>query len=166
MTTPLTPQQAADRAGCARSSIMRALSLGNLKASRNNLGHWLIDPAVLDDWLSMRSPVRHSPSIRIDTSVDTPSITLDSSADTALSELRRERDEARLEAAAMRAEAVQLRERLGEARSHMDDARVDRDRWRDMAERLARHDAEQPTEPQLRPTLLARLLGLSRPRSV
>lgn len=138
---------------------MRALALGNLQASRDNLGRWHIDPAALDDWLSMRSPVRHSPSSRIDTVVDTPAITLDTSWDTILSELRNERDEARLEAAALHAKTIQLRERLSEAQGHADDARVERDRWREMAEHLARRETEQPSKPQPRPNFLSRLLS-------
>lgn len=143
MTKLLTPQQAADRAGCARSSIMRALASGDLRANRDNLtGRWQIDPVVLDDWLSMRTPVRHSPSVALDMSADSPKPTLDTALDT----FRGERDEARLEAAAFRAEAAQLRERL-------DEAHADRDHWRRMAERLS--------DPKPRPGLLGRLLGRS-----
>lgn len=164
MTTPLTPQQAADRVGCARSSIMRALSLGNLKASRDNYGRWRIDLVALDDWMSMRSPVRQSPSSRVDTTFDIRDINLDTSMDTVLGGLRDERDKARHEAAALHAETVQLRERLGEAQGHVDDARAERDRWREMAERFAQREAERSNEPQPRSTLLTRLLGRSRPR--
>lgn len=155
---PLTPQQAADRAGCARSSIMRALASSNLKAGRDNHGRWHIDPAVLDDWLSMRPPVRHSPLIGVDTATDRPETGLGTALDT----LRNERDEARLEAAALRAETAQLRDRLGEVQA-------ERDRWRVMAERLAEREAERPpnpsVEPRPRPGFLARLLGLDRTRS-
>lgn len=143
---------------------MRALSLGNLRASRDNLGRWHIDPVVLDDWLSMRTPVRHSPSTRADTDVDSSTVTLDTPVDTALDTLRDERDEARLEAAAVRAEAAQLRDRLGEAQGYLDDARAERDRWRAMAERLVEREAEHPPEPQPRSSFLVRFLGQGRSR--
>jgi hypothetical protein len=125
---------------------MRALASGDLRANRDNLtARWRIDSAALDDWLSMRTSVRHSPSSGVDTPLDCPETTPDASLDI----LRAERDDARLEAATLRAEAAQIRERL-------DETRTDRDHWRRMAERLS--------EPRPRRGLLGRLLGRSRPR--
>lgn len=57
----LSPRQAATRAGCGRSSIMRALAAGHLRAMRGNDGSWQITREALDDWLSMRSAARISP---------------------------------------------------------------------------------------------------------
>lgn len=51
----LSPRQAADRAGCGRSSIMRALSSGDLPAHRDNRNTWQIEREALDKWASDRS---------------------------------------------------------------------------------------------------------------
>ena len=150
MTKLLTPQQAADRAKCGRSSIMRALVSGELRASRNNGGRWHIDPADLDDWMTMRPSDRQQPVITKAVLEDTSQYLVVSVLDT----VRAERDEARLEAASLRIETTQLRERLDETRS-------ERDRWRQMAERLSEVSPLPlpPSKPQ--GGFLARLLGRS-----
>lgn len=51
----LSPRQAADRVGCGRSSIMRALSSGDLMAHRDNRNAWQIEAETLDRWASSRS---------------------------------------------------------------------------------------------------------------
>jgi excisionase family DNA binding protein len=51
----LSPRQAAERAGCGRSSIMRALSSGDLPAHRDNRNAWQIETEALDKWASDRS---------------------------------------------------------------------------------------------------------------
>ena len=76
-TRMLSPKQAAAHAGCGRTSIMRALSSGNLKALRDNEGNWQISLPELEDWMSMRrSPDRHYPAMTESRSavipVDTP----------------------------------------------------------------------------------------------
>lgn len=73
----LSPKQAASRARCGRSSIMRALSSGELRAIRDNRGRWQIEPEALDDWCSLRrSHDRQSPDMpsgqRVVTPTDTP----------------------------------------------------------------------------------------------
>lgn len=146
MTKPLTPQQAADRAKCGRSSIMRALVSGELRANRDNNGRWHIDPAALDDWMTMRPSDRQQPAITKAVLEDTSQHLTVSVLDT----IRVERDEARLEAASLRTEATQLRDRL-------DDARSERDRWRQMAERLSEASLLPLSKPQ--GGFLARLLG-------
>ena len=57
----LSPKQAAAHAGCGRTSIMRALSSGSLKAMRDNEGNWRISLSALEDWMSMRTHDRHQP---------------------------------------------------------------------------------------------------------
>ena len=104
----LSPRQAATRAGCGRSSIMRALTSGHLRATRGNDSSWQITPEALDDWLSMRSPARISPDQTEDRPTGLPSDTL--------------------------AEA-QTRAAVAEAR--LADALADRDHWRELAERLS-----------------------------
>ncbi len=106
---PLSPRQAATRAGCGRSSIMRALASGHLRATRGNDGAWLILPEALDDWLSMRrTEDRTSP----DQGEDRPAGP----------------DPDRIIAAETRAAVAEAR---------LSDALADRDHWRDMALRLS-----------------------------
>jgi len=48
--THLSPAQAAQACGVSRWTIMRAIKSYELKASRNNRNHWIIDPDDLDAW--------------------------------------------------------------------------------------------------------------------
>lgn len=129
----LSPRQAATRAGCGRSSVMRALASGHLRSTRDNSGAWLITPEALDDWLSMRrTDDRSSPDMPTDrhvgTAPDLPDRLL----------------EAETRAAAAEAHARGLADRLA-------DTQADRDRWRDLAEKaLAPRLIE--AETQSRPT--------------
>lgn len=114
-TRTLSPNKAASRAKCGRSSIMRALKSGQLRAIRDNSGNWQIAEGALDDWLSMRrSSGRTSPAMTAShlsaTQADTPE-TL-----------------ARLAVAEARTEVLT---------SQLDELRQDRDAWREQAQRLA-----------------------------
>ena len=85
----LSPRQAATRAKCGRSSIMRALSSGDLKAIRDNSGNWQISPEALDDWLSLRrSPDRQSPDQPSEPPLVTPSDTPETLIKLAVAEAR------------------------------------------------------------------------------
>jgi predicted ribosome quality control (RQC) complex YloA/Tae2 family protein len=65
---PLSPAVAAKRAGCGRTSIMRALESKALKATRDNRNHWQIDPMDLDQWAKNRDGhVRSAPVTDRDT---------------------------------------------------------------------------------------------------
>lgn len=128
----LSPKKAASRAGCGRSSVMRALSSGHLRAIRDNNGNWQIEPEAVDDWMSMRrSHDRQSPDISDGphpvTPLDTPE-TL-----------------AKLAAAETRAELLS---------AQVQDLKADRDAWRSQAERLA-----SETQTVQRSGWLDRLLG-------
>ena len=50
----LSPAAAAKRAGCGRTSIMRALESKSLKGNRDNRNRWRIDPVDLDAWSRSR----------------------------------------------------------------------------------------------------------------
>jgi excisionase family DNA binding protein len=53
----ITPGQAADLTGKHRSTIIRAIESGRLSATRDELGHHLIDPAELERaYGTLRSP--------------------------------------------------------------------------------------------------------------
>lgn len=131
---------------------MRALTSGELRAIRNNLGQWQIDPQVLDDWASLRrSPDRQQPDMATDTSPATLAGTPVTPPDVTgaeLEQMRSERDASRLEAAGLRAENVQLRERVDLVQaererevaqlrerlaSEVAQLREDRDRWHALA---------------------------------
>lgn len=118
MDRSLTPKQAADRAGCGRSSIMRALASGELPAIRDNKGRWKIDPGALDLWAGQR-PVIDRPEEEQDTEQvrSEPGILV------------------RLAAAETRAEMLS---------AQLDELRADRDAWRAQAEKLADSRATWP----------------------
>lgn len=122
MSKLLTPQQAAEQAKCGRTSIMRALSSGELKGKRDNTGRWQIAETALEDWLTMRSSDRQRPA---STAVSPPVISVDTTTEVFRAQnekLQDERDQARLEVASLRSEVTQLHERIA-------DLRADRDRW-------------------------------------
>ena len=104
----LSPRQAASRAGCGRSSIMRALAAGHLRATRGNDGSWQITPEALDDWLSMRSPARISP-------VQTEDRPAPPDPD----------------------QLAEAQSRAAVAEARLADALADRDQWRSLALRLS-----------------------------
>lgn len=111
----LSPRQAAERAGCGRSSIMRALSSGQLRGIRDNEGRWQIEPEAVDDWMSMRrSPDRQSP----DMTTGHPMVTLSDTPETL----------AKLAAAEAKIEGLEAR---------VEDLKQDRDEWRRQAQQLA-----------------------------
>lgn len=85
---------------------MRALKASELHAVRDNRNRWQIDPADLDRWSANR------PDADRPVTADTPG--------------QRPVNSDSLELAGLRAENVQLRERL-------DELRTDRDAWRQLA---------------------------------
>lgn len=118
MTAALTPKQAAERAGVGRTTIVRALNAGELKAIRDNDGRWKIDPEAVDDWMSMRTPDRQRPKVSSVTAVDTQLVT----------------------------ENAILSARLEIAEKRIEDLEADRDAWRGQAERLA--SETRPVRPR------------------
>lgn len=91
---------------------MRALASGHLKATRDNSGRWLIDINAADDWASMRPQDRPSPAITTEPEKNDrspPSVS----------------------------DSAETLARLAVAEARLSDALADRDRWREMAERLS-----------------------------
>ena len=113
-TAFLSPRQAATRAGCGRSSIMRALSSGDLPARRDNKNRWIIDPADLDKWSG------HRPDIDRPVSEDRTGPPAGPPADTPETLVRLAVAEARLSDALARIEELQR----------------DRDAWQAQAQNL------------------------------
>ena len=62
----LSPQQAADKAGVSRRTIMIAIEKKALHARRDNRNHWKIEKSDLEEWMEarMKSPT--------DTTTDIP----------------------------------------------------------------------------------------------
>ncbi len=107
-----TAGQAAKATGVATATITRALKSGKISGHKDENGAWIIEPSELHRVFPAISPQEHEiPAAKGDeTSNATP--------------------ERAGEISAMEREIQMLRDAL-------DDAREDRDRWRDMAERLS-----------------------------
>ncbi|PHP26225.1 helix-turn-helix transcriptional regulator [Limimaricola cinnabarinus] len=133
----LSPQAAAKRVGCGRSSIVRALQNRELPAERGNDRRWRIRIGDLERWAAARSvTVQVSPDHRPDT-VRKPDRSdeldrLRAERDAALheaSELRSELDKALKEATDAQKAAAELRGELTGLRGHVVSVELDRDRW-------------------------------------
>ncbi len=107
-----TAGQAAKAVGVATATITRALKSGKISGQKNDNGAWVIDPAELHRVFPPVAPQEpERPFVKNDAS-------------------HRERAESPSESDATQREIQTLREALK-------DAREDRDKWRDMAERLS-----------------------------
>jgi len=124
-----TAGQAAKATGVATATITRALKSGKISGKKDDSGAWMIDPSELHR-------VFPPASLKDD---ETPH-TQDHERQNTLHERGPE-------ISALERELQTLREALS-------DARADRDKWRDMAERLSL----APPSPS-KPSLLARILG-------
>ena len=128
-----TAGQAAKASGVSTATITRALKIGKMSGKKNDEGAWVIDPAELH---RVFPPVASQEP-------EKPSMQKDAIGGNA-SENR-----------ALERELNTLREALA-------DARQDRDKWRDMAERLslAPPAPEKSSAPE--PGFWGRLLGMKR----
>lgn len=115
----MSPAQAAHITGVSRWTIMRAIKSHDLKAVRDNKNQWRISQEALDEWRSHN--VHETVGVR------------SSHTHNDLSDLEKALTAER--ARADLAEALLIRER-----SALEELKTDRDRWRQMAEKLA----EQP----------------------
>lgn len=107
-----TAGQAAKATGVATATITRAIKSGKISGQKDSNGAWMIDPAELHRVFPPVSLKEHSKSF---IKQDARPI---------------ERDEKSTENSALERELQMLRETLA-------DVREDRDKWRDMAERLS-----------------------------
>ncbi len=107
--TPISPAYAAQSKNVSRRTIMRAIENHDLKAIRDNRNHWKIDPKDLDEWADDQFlPSDHAHPIL-------PTMpTSDLGAKLAVAEAQRDA-----------------------AREQLAGVQEDRDRWREMAEKLA-----------------------------
>lgn len=105
----MSPAHAAQSKNVSRRTIMRAIESLDLKAVRDNRNRWRIDPLDLDEWASAQC----APSDHNHPKLPTPP-TPDLEVKLAIAEAQRD---------AAREQLVGVQE--------------DRDRWREMAEKLA-----------------------------
>jgi len=118
-----TAGQAAKATGVATATITRALKSGKISGHKDNNGAWIIDPAELHRVFPPVSLKEH----------ETPSMKQDA--------IPHEIGERAFESGALQRELQVLRETLA-------DIREDRDKWRDMAERLS---IAPPIAPKIEP---------------
>jgi len=112
VSTPISPAHAAQLKNVSRRKIMRAIDRHELKAVRDNRNHWKIDPQDLNRWADVQSaPSEHAHPV-VPTMLTMPTSDLPSKL--AVAEAQRD---------AAREQLVSVQE--------------DRDRWREMAEKLA-----------------------------
>lgn len=128
-----TAGQAAKATGVATATITRALKSGRISGQKDESGAWMIDPSELH---------RVFPLVSKQDSA-TPNTQDHATA--------RETPERGSEISALEREVQTLREALS-------DAREDRDKWRDMAERLS---IARPQAMPSKPSLWSRLVGKS-----
>ena len=139
----LSPREAARIAKVGKSTIMRAIEATQLEARRDNRNQWRIERSTLDRWTMDRpGPDRDSPADRTKADRDSPMGRTGADWSTLADDLNK----ARLTIAQMEA---RLEERSALVRA----AEADRDRWRDLAEKLTDRPAAPPADlpaPSLR----------------
>ena len=157
MSRTLSPEQAAKQAGLSRWTISRALQAGRIRGIRDNRGRWRIEPEALEEWLAEQARVQaSSPHTELHT-VQTPLHSEQhtgqhSQAETSAHQLLI------TEVAVLKTRLEVLESRAAELIQDRDEARSERDHWRQMAERLSE---PSPSLPPLKPpaSFLARLFG-------
>lgn len=126
----LSPREAARIAKVGKSTIMRAIEAGQLEARRDNRNQWRVDRSALDRWIAVRpEPDRNSPARR--TGSDRASLADD--------------------LAAARLTIARLEARLEERSALVSAAEGDRDRWRELAEKLTDLPAAPLADPSPAP---------------
>jgi hypothetical protein len=130
----LTLSEAAKETGLSRTAIFKAIQSGRLSASKNDNGHFLIDPAEL---FRVYKPVNKQVNIE---SVLT-------------SEQRVTAETTELLTKILERERAQLL-------AQIEDLKTDRDHWRKQATMLLTHQPEHKPEPeQHKSRLLEKLFG-------
>jgi excisionase family DNA binding protein len=116
----LTLGEAARLTGLGKTTLARAIKAGRLSATRTDAGSYEIDPAELARVYPFPAPTEAAGGTDAATGSPvhhaTPGATTDATTD---------------------ALVATLREQLADMRCQRDDVRLERDRWRGMAERLA-----------------------------
>lgn len=150
-TEYLTTPEAARRARVSRPTISRALKCGDLPAIRDNGGRWMIAPTDVDSWAENRANVH---SVQRSHSVQNAPQPLD---DERYEQLRTDLATSRETVARLEGEAAMNERRIT-------DLSADRDKWREMAERLSHRqttlqDAHPRSVSGTRASLWTRIFG-------
>ena len=147
MSSTLSPEQASQRVGLSRWTVSRALQAGRLRGVRDNRGRWRIEAEDLDAWLAAQPPAQasttHSDLLAVQHTPD------NEQAHRLLT----------TEVAVLKARLEAFEGRAAELERDRDEARSERDRWRQMAERLSEGNHLPPPVPKPSGGFLARLLG-------
>lgn len=121
----LSANKAYKEAGIAKKTLLEAIENGRLSASRNDKGHWEIDPAEL---------FRVFPK----------------TGGKPVSETETHPPEIHPENSALEVEVKMLRERLSDRDAMIDELRADRDDWKGQAKTLLISNQNQPaTTPKV-----------------
>lgn len=115
----LSPGKAAALTGRGRTTIMRAITAGELAAFRDNANNWQISIQSLSDWTGL--PIRKIAGIDRSMPVDTPKSSVDTLTDTPETLIRLAVAEARLaDVTAERDRLARLLEKAMERRTWWD----------------------------------------------
>ena len=148
MAEILTTTQAARRANTSRPTISRALKTGDLPGNRGNDGKWLIKTDDLDAWAERRSSVHDEHRANsVQEQQKSPDLER-------LNEISRELAKAKEDLAEARQMLARAEGENAAHRERITDISADRDRWREMADRLSQ--AQVVVRPR---GLLDRILG-------
>lgn len=137
----LSPREAARIAKVGKSTIMRAIEATQLEARRDNRNQWRIERTALDRWTMDRTGSdRDSRTDRTKPDRDSPMGRPGADWSTLAEDL-----------AAARLTIAQMEARLEERAALVRAAEADRDRWRDLAEKLTVRPVAPPADPPRAP---------------
>jgi excisionase family DNA binding protein len=132
-----TLSEAAKATGLNRSTLFRAIRSGRISAARDEQGQWALDPAEVH---RVYAPVASGDAYG--------AMALQQDAQTDA------------QVAALRAQLAEMRERLSDRDERLSETRVDRDAWREQAQRLALPSSLPAPKPE-RPMTWRRWLALT-----
>ena len=131
-----SPQQAANKAGVSRRTVMNGIGKMELPAHRNNRNHWAIRPTDLAKWMHERERSKPQPSTTDISEVPVIAVTPAQELELLKSQLELSFSKKTLEAAEkanneLRAEVSELKEDLRQSRADLNDV------WRQVTSLLA-----------------------------
>ncbi|MEN8659814.1 MAG: helix-turn-helix domain-containing protein [Marivita sp.] len=131
-----SPQQAANKAGVSRKTVMNAIENMQLPAHRNNRNHWSIRPTDLANWMRDREKNRPEPTTESSSEIPVIATTQTQELELLKSQLQLSFTQKRLEAAEqanneLRAEVAELKDELRQSRADLNTV------WREVTGLLA-----------------------------
>ena len=121
-----SPQQAANKAGVSRKTVMNSIKKMTLPANRNNRNHWVIRPTDLANWMHEREKEKPQPSTANIGEVPVIAITPTQELELLKSQLELSFSKQRLDAAEkanneLRSEVSELKDDLRKSRADLND---------------------------------------------